>query len=142
MFERRWEAHMTEHAKPWRKITLYGVAVWAVPFVLSLALFTPEGQPRFSEDLFESAMAVSLAGITSLMSYRLFKPSVSIGVSGLTVGLVWLAISVLIDIPTIILGLGMSPAQYAIDVALSYLLIPAITIAVGKTARARHKAVT
>jgi len=129
---------MTEHAKPWRSIIVAGVIVWAVPFVLSFLLFTPDGQPRFSEDLFESVMAVSLAGTTSLMAYRLFRPSASIGVSGLVVGLVWMAISLTFDLLAIVLAFDMPLPKYIEDIALSYLLIPAITIAVAKTARARR----
>jgi hypothetical protein len=33
-------------------------------------------------------------------------------------------------------------AQYAVGIALSYLMIPAITVAVAKTARARKSAAT
>jgi hypothetical protein len=126
------------HSTPLRKIALFGVVVWLVPFVISFGLYTPDGQPRFSEDLFESVMAVSLTGITAAMAYRLFKPTQSIGPSGFVVGLVWAVISIVLDIPTIVMGLGMAPSQYVVDVALTYLVIPAVTIAVAKTARARR----
>lgn len=126
------------HTTPWKKVIGFGVVVWLVPFVISLGLYTADGQPRFSEDLFESVMAVSLAATTAAMAYRLFKPMISIGTSGLVIGVVWAAISIGLDIPTIILSLGMAPMQYMVDVAMTYLMIPAITIAVGKTARARR----
>ncbi|MDX2145290.1 MAG: hypothetical protein SFV19_18200 [Rhodospirillaceae bacterium] len=127
---------------PWRTIILFGVAVWFVPFVLSFLLYTPEGQPRFSEDLFESVMAVSLAGMTALLSYRLFSRAATVAASGLVVGLVWLGISVAFDLAAIVAAFDMPLPKYLVDVALSYLMIPAITVAVAKTARARKSQVT
>jgi hypothetical protein len=133
---------MTESAKPWRKIILFGVIVWAVPFVLSFLLFTPEGQPRFSEDLFESVMAISLATVTAYLAYRLFSPAPNIAASGLVVGVSWAAISIALDLAAIVAAFNMPLAQYAVDIALSYLMIPAITIAVAKTAKTRKSATT
>jgi hypothetical protein len=106
--------------------------------VLSFALYTPDGQPRFSEDLFESVMAISLAGITSLLGYRLFSRGADVIASGLVVGVVWLAISVVFDLGMIVAAFAMPLDKYAVDVALSYLMIPAITTAIAKTARARR----
>ncbi|MSO99008.1 MAG: hypothetical protein EXR11_12455 [Rhodospirillaceae bacterium] len=130
----------TSTAPTWRTIILFGVIVWLVPFVIGFFLYTPEGQPRFSEDLFESVMAVSLASITSYMAYRLFSRTSTIAASGLVVGVAWLAISIILDVPTIIFGFDMPVGQYVTEVALSYLMIPAITIAVAKTAKARKAA--
>jgi hypothetical protein len=128
----------TAPATGWKTIIGYGVIVWLVPFVLSFALYTPDGQPRFSEDLFESVMAISLAGITSLLGYRLFSRGADVIASGLVVGVVWLAISVVFDLGMIVAAFAMPLDKYAVDVALSYLMIPAITTAIAKTARARR----
>ena len=127
-------------APTWRIISLFGVIVWLVPFSLSFLLYTPEGQPRFSEDVFESVMAVSLASITSYLSYRLFARASTIAASGLIVGVSWAAISVALDLAAIVTAFNMPLAQYAVDIALSYVMIPAITIAVAKTAKARKAA--
>ena len=114
--------------------------LWFVPFVVSLGLFTPEGTPRFSDNLFESIMVIVLVPLACLLAYRLFANDRPVPASGLTVGLVWIGCSFVCDVPTIILGFGMSWQDYAIDVLLSYLAIPAITIAVAKAVRYRSAA--
>jgi hypothetical protein len=125
-------------AATWRRIALFGFLVWLIPFVIAFFLFTPEGTPRVSQEFFDSVMAVSLAVVTAYFSYRLFAAAEDVAASGLMVGLAWLAVSVTLDMPTIVVMFETPLVEYALGVALSYLMIPAITVAVAKTARARH----
>lgn len=128
----------TSTAATWRRIAMFGFLVWLIPFAIAFVLFTPEGTPRVSQEFFDSVMAVCLAAVTAYFSHRLFAPAEDIAASGLTVGLAWLAISVVLDMPTIVVMFKMPLPDYATGVALSYLMIPAITVAVAKTARARR----
>ena len=124
----------------WRRIIVYRLVLWFVPFVVSLGWITPEGRPRFSDNLFESRMVIVLVPLACVLAYRLFANDRPVPASGLTVGLVWYGCSFICDVPTIILGFGMSWRDYAIDVLLSYLAIPTITIAVAKAAHYRSAA--
>ena len=52
--------------------------------------------------------------------------------AGLFAGIVWLAISVLIDLPFMLSSfVGMSLDEHLADIGLTYLLIPAITTGMG-----------
>lgn len=130
---------MTETSvrKGWGTIIGFGVVLWLVPFIVGFTMYTPEGTPRYSNDLFESVMMIVIVPLTCWLAYRLFAQSAAIPASGLIVGLIWVAINVALDIPTLVLGLGMGWSEYGIDVLLSYLAIPAITITVAKAARFR-----
>lgn len=130
---------MTESATPkgWMKIFGYGVVLWLAPMIVGFAMFTPEGAPRFSDDFFESVMMIVIVPLECWLAYRLFAKPELVPASGLVVGLIWAAISIAFDIPTLVFGFGMSWQIYAVDVLLSYAAIPAITVAIAKAARAR-----
>jgi hypothetical protein len=106
--------------------------------IVGFMLFTPEGTPRFSDNFFESVMMIVLVPLACWLAYRLYTRPALVPASGLVVGLVWIAISIALDIPTLILGFGMPWSEYAVDVALSYPAVAAITVAVAKAARARR----
>ncbi len=52
---------------------------------------------------------------------------------GVILGLVWLAINVLIDLPLMLAGgpMQMTLGQYLADIGLTYLIIPAVTMGIG-----------
>ncbi len=52
----------------------------------------------------------------------------------IALGLLWFAVNVLIDLPLMLSEpINMSLADYAADIGLTYLLIPAVTIGIGMT---------
>jgi hypothetical protein len=117
----------------WKRAVGYGVALWLVPFVVSLLLF---GIRENNRALFESLITVvGVAGAVtaSLLHFRdISKPGMAVG---LEVGVAWAAISIIIDLP-IFLGLfGMSLPDYAADIALTYLAFPAITLGMALARR-------
>ncbi|MBM3513496.1 MAG: hypothetical protein FJX59_07245 [Alphaproteobacteria bacterium] len=121
----------------WGKIVVYGFILWLVPFVVAFFLYTPEGTPRYSKDLFESVMMIVIVPLACLLAYRLFVSPARSPVSGLVVVIAWAAVSVALDLPTIVMTFDMTLSDYLIDVALSYLAIPAITIAIAKAVHAK-----
>jgi hypothetical protein len=89
--------------------------------------------------LFESIMPVALCGVVVLCAGRYFrgvaKPSAKEGVG---LGLLWLAISVAIDLPLMLSPpMNYSLEEYAADIAFTYLMIPVITAGMA-TAAARR----
>lgn len=115
------------------RIVLLGIAIWAVPFALAMAIF-PVVSP--ASELFEAIMAVTLAFATTLFGLihlsRCAAPSLD---EGLLAGSIWMAISVALDLPFFIFGpeqMRMAPADYIADVALTYLMIPIIAGGLGQ----------
>lgn len=84
-----------------RKALLYGVAVWLIPFVVASLIFPLRASNR---PLFESIMPVAVAGGVVIFAVRYFR-SVTAGfvAEGLRLGLLWLAISIAIDAPLMLL---------------------------------------
>jgi hypothetical protein len=82
------------------------------------------------------AIAVTAFGVRYLRAVQ-----VRIVREGIMVGLLWLAISVIIDAPLMLLGgpMQMTVAQYAADIGVTYLMIPAITIGIAAARATRNE---
>lgn len=120
------------------RIVLLGIAIWAVPFALAMAIF-PVVSP--ASELFEAIMAVTLAFATTLFAFihlsRCVAPTLD---EGLFAGSIWMAMSVALDLPFFIFGpeqMRMAPADYIADVAFTYLMIPIIAGGIGQAFSSR-----
>src|SRR6185503_12498575 len=81
----------------WRRALLLGLLVWLIPFLVALAVF-PLKESRRS--LFESIMPVTLAAtVVGCTGWYLHRPGDFRLREGMLVGLVWLLISMAIDLP-------------------------------------------
>lgn len=113
------------------KAILFGFLVWLAAFVVAFAIFPLRESSR---PLFESIMPVVVTTASAVLAVIYFR-----GVTGrylregVILGLVWLAINVLIDIPLLLTGgpMQMTLGQYPADIGLTYLIIPAVTIGIG-----------
>jgi hypothetical protein len=113
-----------------RKALLFGALVWVIPFVVALLIFPLRESWRA---LFESIMpvVVTVAAVSFGVAYfrdvreRLVR-------EGVVIGLLWFAISVVIDLPLMLNApIKMTAVEYAADIGLTYLIIPAVTIGLG-----------
>jgi len=111
---------------------LYGFLAWLIPFVASFFFYTREGELTIDIFLFKSIMIVvgSFSAAFLLVSY--FK-EINTGYfkEGILVGLTWFVINILLDLLILIPMSGMSIADYFTRIGISYLAIPAMSIAVG-----------
>lgn len=114
--------------KWWRVLGL-GIGLWALPFLVAFVLFALRETNR---PLFESVITVvgvTLAVVASLSYFRdAARPDLR---SGLLLGIAWLAISVIIDLPIFIVVFGMSLPKYAADIAVTYLCFPVIAAGIA-----------
>ena len=117
----------------WRRILGYGVLIWLVPFLVAFAAFPLKASWR---SLFESLMAVTVAAtvvVCTLQCFRRVSPR-SIG-DGVILGLVWMIISIAIDLPLMLSPpINYTWAEYAADIGLTYGMMPIITAGMAQAA--------
>jgi hypothetical protein len=113
--------------------------VWLVPFVVAVLIFPLK---KNWPPLFESIMPVTLAFVVVFCAVRYFRRVRGAFVrEGILLGLIWFAISVLIDLPLMLSPpISMMPLDYAADVGLTYLMIPVITVGIAFAAKTGAKA--
>lgn len=113
----------------WKRAILYGVAVWAIPFVASFAIFPLRESNR---PLFESLIGVIVVVVAVAAALRYFRRDERADLAGgAALGFCWAAISVIIDLPVFTLAFGTPLPDYLADVALTYLAFPAITTGIA-----------
>jgi NO-binding membrane sensor protein with MHYT domain len=118
------------------RIVLLGLAVWALPFVLGMAIF-PVVPPETA--LFDTLMCVAMAFSATLFAYvhlsRCVRPNLD---EGLLAGAIWMAMSIALDVPFFVFGpeqMRMTPADYMADIGFTYVMIPIIAAGIGHALR-------
>jgi uncharacterized protein YacL len=102
---------------------LFGILIWLIPFVFSVLIFSLRSTSR---PLFESIMPVVLTLTVVFFSVRYFgKINREFIKEGIFVGIIWLIISLVIDL---MLFMPESPMQmtltdYIMDIGIIYLII-------------------
>ncbi len=113
-----------------RRAVVFGVLVWLFPFLVSVLTFPLRSSWRA---LFESIMPLSVCLVVVLLALRYFR-GVERGFvrEGALLGLLWLAICVLIDLPLMLTEpIAMTVREYAADIGLTYVMVPIITVGFG-----------
>jgi len=114
-----------------KKALFYGFLVWLIPFIVAVSIYPIHESNR---PLFESVMPVVVTVCVVVFSILYFrKLETEFLKEGILLGALWFAISLLIDL---MMFLPDSPMQmdlipYMMDIGLTYLIIPAITIGFG-----------
>jgi len=110
---------------------LFGFLVWLLPFVVAFAIFPLRESAR---PLFESIMPVTVTLVVVAFGLVYFR-RVTGGFTreGIFLGLLWMAVSLVIDAPLMLLGgpMKMSIGDYVADIGLTYLIMPIVTIGLG-----------
>jgi len=112
---------------------LYGFLVWLIPFVASIFFYSKEGGLTIDVFLFKSIMIVigSISAAFLLISY--FKNiNINYIKEGIIVGIVWFAINILLDLLVLIPMSGMSVEDYFTQIGIRYLVLPVMSIMIGK----------
>jgi hypothetical protein len=113
------------------KIILFGIFIWLIPFLVSFAIYPLKtaGNP-----LFETIMPVIISIVTTIFMTLYFRGLTgSFLRHGMISGISWFFISIIIDLPLFLFGgpMKMTFADYMMDIGLTYLIIPVITIGAG-----------
>lgn len=114
-----------------KKIALiYGFLVWTIPFVVAFLIFPLRNSDR---PFFESIMPVTVTIVTVIFSVLYFKKvEANFLKEGIFLGIVFLAVSIVIDLLMFSKGpMAMPFVDYLKDIGFAYLLIPVITTGMG-----------
>lgn len=114
------------------KTLLLGFLSWLIPFAVSFLFYKPGGELVVPYGTFKSTIMV--VGIISgcYLLYQYFKVVESDFIkNGVIVGLSWFAINIILDTIILIPIMKTSFADYFMSIGLSYIGIPAISIAMG-----------
>ena len=117
------------------KMLLYGFLTWLIPFVVGFSFYSPQGELLVDGLVFKSIMVAvgSITGAILLVLY--FKPiTTSYLNEGILVGLVWIGLNLVLDLVVLVPMAGMTTRDYFLQIGLSYLTIPAMSISIGLVA--------
>ena len=113
------------------KIVGYGFVMWLIPFIISLLIYPIKTSLN---PLFETIMPVVITLTVVLLTISYLKHmKTNFLREGIVIGVSWFLISIIVDL---ILFLPVSPmhmslANYMMDIGLTYLIIPSITVGMG-----------
>ena len=116
--------------KNYWKIILFGFIIWLVPFIISFFIYPLKTQ---NNPLFESIMPVVISIATAVFAALYFgRVKANYLREGIILGAAWFVISIVIDLFLFMWGpMKMSFGDYMMDIGITYLIIPAITIGTG-----------
>lgn len=117
------------------KIVVFGFLVWLIPFLVSFIVFPLKATMR---PLFESIMPLVLTIVVIILAYYYLKDiSTNYVKESLMMGISWYIINIAIDLFMFMPAspMHMSFADYMMDIGLTYLIIPIITIGLGYIAQ-------
>lgn len=110
------------------KIIIFGFVVWIIPTIATFLV-------SYLNELyiFDIVAAVTIAAPVIVFTYLYFvEINTHFLIEGVTIAVVWLAISIVLDILLIFIGISQTNlVEYAITIVPLYIIIPAITIGFG-----------
>jgi len=113
-------------------LVLLGTMIWAIPFVIGIFFYDSSGQLSVDLFLFKSIMILVLTlSVALAINLQFSKIDSSYVENGLTFGLIWLAVPVILDYLILIPMAGMTLRDYTIQIGLRYLIIPIICFSTG-----------
>jgi hypothetical protein len=116
----------------WILLFVQGFIIWLVPFGLAFFFYNAAGELVTSYALFKSVMLTSLTLTVLAVNLWWLDPAAPRGWAALIYYAVNLALDLLILVPMMGLTLG----EYMAQIGLAYIIIPAITLAMGQRQRA------
>ena len=126
------ENNMKKMNKHIRNI-LYGFSAWLIPFIASIFFHSKEGGLTIDVFLFKSIMIV-IGSISAAFLLIFYFKNINTNYikEGIIVGIVWFVINIILDLLVLIPMSGMSVGDYSIQIGLRYLVMPVMSIMVGK----------
>jgi hypothetical protein len=115
----------------WRRRLIGAFLTWLVPFVVAIPFYGPSGL-LIDQQLFKSLMIVVGSITAAILIVWCFR-NVETGYTreAIITGITWLLANWILDLIVLVGLLGMTMPDYATQIGLRYLVIPAMVIAAG-----------
>lgn len=115
------------------KLIGFGLLTWLVPFIVAIFFYTADGELAIDKFLFKSLMLVVAGIFNTTLLVLMFRTVTDEYIrTGIIIGLTWLAINIGLDLIVLVGMLDTNLATYFREIGLGYLIIPIISIAMGK----------
>ena len=114
---------------------LLGIASWIAPFLAAVPFYGPQGQLAVPEPLFKSLMVVvggAFGAWFLVLAFRHLSANIK---TGLSIGLFWLGINVVLDLAILLPLSGQGFGEWFQAIGLRYLTIPVMAMAMGAVAK-------
>jgi len=115
----------------WKRVVIYGLLTWLVPFVISFFFFGRDGKVLVPIGLMKSIMVVVGAGTGACFLVLLFRNFTPNKQQALAIGALWLLLNLGLDLLVLVPSSKMRLRDYFSEIGLRYLLIPILCIAIG-----------
>jgi len=113
----------------------FGFLTWLLPFLISIPLYSPEGEPLYDIFLIKSVLLVFSAALGTFLILVYFRNVRTRFVrEGVLLGGVWLLINWALDAVILLPLSGMDAGTYMGEIGLRYLMIPIIAVGIGYAA--------
>lgn len=118
----------------WRRRLAGAFLTWLVPFLAAIPFYGPAGL-TIDQQLFKSLMIVVGSISAAVLIAWSFRPvERDYAREAVVTGIVWLLANWALDLIVLVGLLGMPLPDYAVQIGLRYLVIPAMVIAAGVVA--------
>lgn len=118
----------------WRRRLAGAFLTWLVPFAAAIPFYGPDGLV-IDQQLFKSIMIVVGSITAAILIVWCFRPvEKNFTHEAIVTGFVWLLVNWILDLIVLVGLLGMTLPDYAAQIGLRYLVIPAMVIAAGVVA--------
>jgi hypothetical protein len=118
----------------WRRRLIGAFLTWLVPFVIAIPFYGP-GSLLIDQQLFKSLMIVVGSITAAILIVWCFRPvERDYTREAIVTGIIWLLANWVLDLIVLVGLLGMTLPDYATQIGLRYLVIPAMVIAAGVVA--------
>jgi len=115
----------------WRRRILGAFLTWLVPFAAAIPFYGPNGL-MIDQQLFKSIMIVVGSITAAILIVWCFRPvEKNFTHEAIVTGIIWLFANWILDLIVLVGLLGMALPDYAGQIGLRYLVIPAMVIAAG-----------
>lgn len=110
------------------------VAAWLLPFAVSCAFFDRTGKLAIPMPLFKSIMVVVGGSSGALLLQRALRDRRATAASGGMLGAFYMVVNWGLDLALLLPLSGQSPAEYAADIGLRYVVMPVTGALLGAMA--------
>jgi len=118
----------------WRRRLIGAFLTWLIPFLASIPFYGTNGL-MIDQQLFKSIMIVIGSITAAILIIWCFRPvEKNFTHEAIITGIVWLLANWILDLIVLVGLLGMTLPDYAMQIGLRYLVIPAMVIAAGVVA--------